>query len=206
MGIRVRCILAAAVAAGFALPPAAHAIDLNPFSAIKSAVEHAVEDRSSEDAAEDVEIKATITVDVIDEMGSDVISISADVYEQRVMLTGIVETLEQKNQATAVVRDIEGVKVLYNELRVVADVEREKGAVEGFVDDTVIETKIDGLLLDASGVYSRNYRWRSVHGHVYLLGRALSAAELEKALAVVRDIDGVQSLTNHVEVRPKEDE
>lgn len=181
------------------------ALDLNPLSAIKGAVEHAVEDRSSADAATDVKIKASIAAKVIDKMSSDVISITSDVYEQRVMLTGIVETAEQKEKAGELVKTVERVKWLFNELRVVSKVDREKGAVEGFVDDTVIETKIDAQLLDASGVNSRNYRWRSVHGHVYVLGRALSAAELEKVKQVIKGIEGIQSLTTHVQIRPKVD-
>ncbi|MBT8004296.1 MAG: hypothetical protein HN578_15395, partial [Rhodospirillales bacterium] len=60
----------------------APAIDLNPFGYIKGAVEAAVEDRSSGDIAKDLEIKAKITAEVVDKMGTDVISISADVYEQ----------------------------------------------------------------------------------------------------------------------------
>ena len=179
------------------------AFDLNPLSVIKGAVEHAVEDRSSEDAARDLEIKAGIAAEVIEKMGSDVISITTDVYEQNVMLTGIVEKAEQKTQAGKLAQGVKGVKKVFNELRVVPKVERDKGTVEGFVDDTVIETKIDGLLLDASGVNSRNYRWRSVHGHVYLFGRALSAAELDKARKTVKGIEGVRSLTTHVEVRAR---
>lgn len=196
-----------ALATVFSLLAAAPALalDLNPLSAIKGAVEHAVEDRSSADAATDVKIKASIAAKVIDKMSSDVIAITSDVYEQRVMLTGIVETAEQKQKAGELVKTVERVKRLYNELRVVTKVDREKGSVEGFVDDTVIETKIDAQLLDASGVNSRNYRWRSVHGHVFVLGRALSAPELEKVKQVIKGIDGIQSLTTHVEIRPKAD-
>jgi hyperosmotically inducible protein len=74
------------------------ALDLNPFSEIKSAVEAPVEDRSSDDIATDLRIKAAITADVIDAMGTDVISLSADVYEQDVMLSGSVDQEEQKNR------------------------------------------------------------------------------------------------------------
>ncbi|MBG02970.1 MAG: hypothetical protein CMM59_02700 [Rhodospirillaceae bacterium] len=175
----------------------------NPISVAKSAVEHAVEDRTSADATTDLAIKASIAAEVIDKMGSDVIAISSDVYEGRVMLTGIVETSSQKAQAGALAGKIEDVKTVYNELRVTPATKKEKGTVEGFVDDTVVETKIDALLLDAGGVNSRNFRWRSVHGHVYLLGRALSSAELTKAKRVVNGIEGVRSLTSHVEIRPK---
>ena len=181
------------------------AIELNPFSAIKSAVEAAVEDRSSADIAEDLRIKAAITVGVIDEMGTDVISISADVYEQDVMLTGSVEKKEQKRQAGGLTKAVEGVRKVYNEILVQKPLDKEKGAVENFVDDTVIESKINALLFDASGVSVTNFRWRSVGGRVFLFGRALSQEELDKAIAVVRDIKNVVAVRSRVKIRPKSD-
>ena len=180
-------------------------LDLNPFSVIKSAAEAAAEDRSSGDIAEDLRIKAAITADVISEMGTDVISISADVYEQDVMLSGSVEKKEQKLQAKKLTKAIEGVKKVYNEILVQKPVDKEKGAVENFVDDTVIENKVNALLLDASGVNVTNFRWRSVGGRVFLFGRALSKKEREKAVAVVKDIKNVVAVTSRVKVRPKSD-
>lgn len=197
----VRLSLVLALVAG--VPSAAAALDLNPLSAIKGAVEAAVEDRSSADIAKDLELKAKITADVIDKMGTVAASLSADVYEQDVMLTGIVDTDALKAQAGSLTKKVTGVKAVYNEIRVVKPVNKEKGAVEGFVDDTVIESKINALLLDASGVSVTNYRWRSVHGHVYLFGRALGDAELKKAIGVVKGIKGVQSVISRVKVRPK---
>ncbi|HEC14618.1 MAG TPA: BON domain-containing protein [Rhodospirillales bacterium] len=181
----------------------AQAIDLNPFSALKSAVEAAVEDRSSSDIAADLEIKAKITAAVIDKMGSDVISINADVYEQTVMLTGSVETAAQKEQAGKLSAATEGVKKTYNEIRVQKSIDKDKGMAESFVDDTIIESKINALLLDASGVNVTNFRWRSVDGHVYLFGRAFSQKERDKAARIVRGIKNVRSLTNRVMVRAK---
>ncbi|MBT3360251.1 MAG: BON domain-containing protein [Rhodospirillales bacterium] len=183
----------------------ATAFDLNPLSAIKSAVEAAAEDRSATDIAKDTSIKASIAASVIDEMGSDVISISADVYEQDVMLTGIVEAAEQKEQAGKLTKAVEHVKKVYNEVMVVKDVDRKKGTAEGFIDDSVIESKINALLLDASGVNVTNFRWRSVEGNVFLFGRSLSSEELKKAVAVVKDIKNVIDVTNRVKIKPKED-
>jgi hyperosmotically inducible protein len=182
----------------------ARAIELiNPFSIIKSAVEAAVEDRASEDIAKDLAIKATFTKDVISEMGTGVISIKADVYEQDVMLTGVVEDAKQKIQAAKLTRKIEDVKKIYNEIRVIKPVDKEKGVVENFVDDTVIETKINTLLLDGRGVNVTNFRWRSIGGHVYLFGRALSRAEKVKATKIVKDIKNVQSVKYLAKIRPK---
>lgn len=179
------------------------ALDLNPLSAIKGAVEAAVEDRSSSDIAADLKIKASIAANVIQKMVSDVISINADVYEQDVMLTGNVKTDDQKKQAETLTRGVEGVRKIYNEIVVVKPVEEKKGAVEGFVDDTVIESKINALLIDAKGVNVTNFRWRSNGGHVFLFGRALSQPELDKAVTVVKGIKNVTTVTNRVKVRPK---
>lgn len=183
----------------------AAALDLNPFSMIKSAVEAAVEDRSSEDIAKDLRIKAAIIADVIGEMGTDVISISSDVYEQDVMLTGSVEKDEQKKQAEKLTKAIEGVKKIYNGIIVKKPLDKEKGVAENFVDDTVIEGKINALLLDASGVNVTNFRWRLVGGKVFLFGRSLSKEELKKAIAVVTDIKNVAAATSRVKIRPKSD-
>ena len=198
---KLATILTAAVLAVAAAGPAA--AQFNPLSIIKGAVEAAVEDRSAEDIAKDTEIKTKITVDVIDKMGSEVISINADVYEQDVMLTGVVEDGALKTKAGKLAGGVEGVKKVINEIMVIKPVAQKKGAVEGFVDDTVIDGKINALLLDGKGVNVTNFRWRSVQGHVFLFGRALSGDERSKAASIVKGIEGVQSVTDRVKVRPK---
>ncbi len=181
----------------------AEAIDLNPFSIIKGAVEAAVEDRTSDDIKKDLKIKASLTAEVIDKMGKEVISISADVYEQDVMLTGVVEKAALKQQAETLTRAIEGVKKIFNEILIIKAIAKEKGAVENFVDDTVIEGKINALLLDGRGVNVTNFRWRSVGGKVFVFGRALSKPELSKAIAIIKGIKGVTKVTSRVKIRPK---
>jgi len=179
------------------------ALDLNPLSMIKGAVEAAIEDRSSNDIASDLAIKTKITAEVIDKMGSEVISINADVYEAQVMLTGAVENTTLKEKAGQLTRGIEGVKRLHNEILVIKAINKDKGAVENFVDDTVIESKINALLLDGGGVNVTNFRWRAVGGQVFLFGRALSSLERDKATKIVKGIKGVKSVTNRVFVRSK---
>ena len=199
--LRTVIALAALAAISVAVRPAA--AQFNPLSIIKGAVEAAVEDRSADDIAKDTEIKAKLTVEVIDKLGGEVISINADVYEQDVMLTGAVDKAEVKDKAAKLAAGVAGVKSVINEILVIKPVEQKKGAVEGFVDDTVIDTKINGLLLDGQGVNVTNFRWRSVQGHVFLFGRALSAAEKQKAVAIIKDIKGVLSVTDRAKVRPK---
>lgn len=181
----------------------ASALDLNPLSAIKGALEATVEDRSAGDIATDTKIKAKILATLVEKMGADVTGIDAIVYEQDVLLTGIADTLAQKTQAGTLTIVVDGVKRVINEIIVKRDIDKRKGAVEGFVDDTVIETKINALLLDAQGVNVTNFRWNSVHGRVFMFGRALSGQERTKAIDLVKGIAGVNGVTNHVKVRPK---
>ena len=193
--------LLAAFAVMLVIP--AQAIDLNSFSLIKSAVEAAAEDRSSGDIATDLKIKTAITAAIVDELGTDVISLNVDVYEQDVMLTGAVEDPKLKQKAGQLSKAAEGVKKTYNDILVIKSIDKEKGAVENFVDDTVIESKVDALLLDGTGVNVTNFRWRSVGGRVFLFGRALSNGELKKAIGIVKKIKNVTKVTSRVKVRPK---
>ena len=193
--------LLAAFAVMLVIP--AQAIDLNPFSLIKSAVEAAAEDRSSGDIATDLKIKTAITAAIVDELGTDVISLNVDVYEQDVMLTGAVEDPKLKQKAGQLSKAAEGMKKTYNDILVIKSIDKEKGAVENFVDDTVIESKVNALLLDGTGVNVTNFRWRSVGDRVFLFGRALSNGELKKAIGIVKKIKNVTKVTSRVKVRPK---
>ncbi|NWF39644.1 BON domain-containing protein [Mariprofundus sp. NF] len=179
------------------------AFDINPFGYIKDAVEAVAEDRSSSDIGKDAKIKASIVSTITDKMGTDVVSVSTDVYEQDVMLTGVVETSKQKQQAGSIAQSIKGVKKVYNEVIVHKKTDKDKGAVAGYVDDTVIEKKINALLLEGKSVNVTNFRWRSVGGHVFLFGRALSKTERSKATKIVKGIKGVSKVTSRVKVRSK---
>ena len=107
----------------------------------------------------DLEIKAKIAANVIDLMGSDVVSINAGIYEQDSMLIGSLETGKQKSQVGALAEATDDVKIVYNEIIIIKAVKEEKGVVENLVAESVIET---------------NFRRRAVGGHVFIFGRALS--------------------------------
>jgi hyperosmotically inducible protein len=177
----------------------------NPLSGIVGAIEAAAEDRSSGDIATDLKLKTAIVAALTDKLGKEGALIGVDVYEQDVMLTGSVSTAPLKAQANAVARAATGVKKTYNELLLDADLAKEsqKGAAQGFVDDTVIEKKINALFLEDKAINVTNFRWRSVKGHVFLFGRALSSAENARATEVARSIANVVSVVNRAKVKPK---
>jgi hyperosmotically inducible protein len=70
-------------------------------------------------------------------------------------------------------------------------------------DVLVISEKAQARLVGTAGVADVNYRTAAdSSGTVHIIGRARSQEEHDKALARVRDGDGVKKVIDYVEVRP----
>jgi len=135
-------------------------------------------------------------------MGSDVISINADVYEQDVMLTGVVETEDQRDTAEAIVGTVEGVKKIHNMIMVQSALDEEKGAVENFLDDSVIETKINegiffsytpsqspcGNLIELLGRRDIVIRELLKHRRPYLTDLSVLVADLQDSVKICAEL------------------
>jgi len=123
--------------------------------------------------------------------------VSSDVYEGRMMLTGSVKTQADRERVVALARNVRGVKVVYDDVQVTA-----AGGFGSSAKDALIEAKIKARLIGAKGIKSINFRWQSVNGTIYLIGRARTRNELDSVLAVIKDTDDVKSVVSHVEVVP----
>lgn len=155
------------------------------------------EDRSSEALKTDTQIALDINDVLLSNEYRDLFfEISTDVYEGRVMLTGTVKSAANRQRATELVKNVKGVKEIINEMQVTDDYNTGIAA-----NDLWIETKLKARLVGTEGVYSINYRWRSVRGTVYLIGAARSQSELSKTLEVIRSTDRVKRVVNHARVR-----
>jgi len=154
------------------------------------------EERRLYNIAEDYTIKSEITNKYFDE--TMLMEINTDVYEGRVMLTGAVTKAATKKKAELIARRVKGVREIFNEIQVTTN-----GGVNASTRDFSIEIKLKFNLLAAKGISSLNYRWRSVHGVVYLIGGAQSREELNKVIVLAREMDGVRKVVSHVRIRPK---
>ena len=168
-----------------------------PLGVPVGAVTTAAEDRTLGDAGTDLRIKSNILKAFADEAKGLLVDVSTDVYEGQVLLTGSVKKPEDRTKAEALTQKIEGVRQIFNEIQVT-----DQGGFSASAKDLTIETKLKANLLAARGVTSINYRWRSVNGVVYFLGRARSQEELDKVLALARETDGVKDVVSHVLVKP----
>ena len=181
----------AIVVAGFALAGCS-----SP-TMILDAATTVAEDRTMSQVATDVGLKIDINAKLLSNQYRDLfLDVNTNVYENRVMLTGSVETGSQKRRATLLVRGIKGVTKVINELQVTGD-----GTLTETANDLWIETKLKARLVGADGVSSINYRWRSVNGVVYFIGVAQNRRELAKVVRLARDTSHVNKVVTHVRIK-----
>lgn len=179
------------------------------------AAQAAFEDRITEDQVTDLKIASYLLKQLMSSDSNLALDVGIDVWEQRLLLTGGLDSAETINQVAALASADTRVKALYNELRLVSTSERDgrrqqaessdTSKVDGLkqtVNDYWLETKIKGQLIAASGVRSVNYRWRSVFNTVYIIGRASSQQELDTVIAIIQSTKGVRNVKNYIEIRP----
>ncbi|MFT5181338.1 MAG: osmotically-inducible protein OsmY [Alphaproteobacteria bacterium] len=182
------------------LPASAQLSDI--LLAPKTLIDRAIEARS----AQDIGIDNRIVVDVNAIMLEfTTLKASTEIYEQRLLVTGIFDDKALFVDFSAKVRAVEGVKELYWHVVFINAEAREKRKAEllGWDDVLVLNTKVGIDLIGTRGVADVNFRTAiDSFSTVYLLGRARSQNELDKALATVAKREGVAKVVNYAVVRP----
>ena len=175
----------------------------------------ALEDRTTEDQVTDTKIGTGILSRLSDKDKGLLLDVTADVWEQRVLLTGTLDDPQVKQEVVALVKEDSRVKVVYDELLIVSTEEKEKrrqekktqdsASKEGegdTVDDYWISGKIQAQLLSTKGITSVNYRWHTIQAVVYIIGRARSETELNQVLEICGNTKGVKQVKPFIEVKP----
>lgn len=157
-----------------------------------------VEERSILDARKDARIRLDIQALFIERDAAKLRDVTVEVYETAIMLTGTVADAATKTTAGALATSVNGAGLLHNEIQILTDPDQRDAAA-----DLAVETRIKKALREAEGVHSANMRWRCVNGSVYLFGRALSEAERDTALEIVRTTQGAKNVVDHMKVVPR---
>lgn len=181
---------------------------------LQETVGRVVQDRTGENQKLDADIHAGILNRIAGKDKSLLLDVSADVWEQRVMITGTLDDPSVRDEVLDLARQDNRIKEFHNHIQMVSKEEKEarrgqkeaheggqtdeKGGPGQAVNDFWIETKIKAKLLTTKGVISVNYFSRSVLNQVYVIGKANSPAEKELVLKTIREGKGVQSITEHI--------
>ncbi len=121
--------------------------------------------------------------------------LSTTVNQGRVLLTGVVQNPEDRVEAVRLVWQVKGVKQVINEIRV-----SDSEGLPGFVRDNWITTRLRTAMTFEKGVQSLNYSIDTVQGVVYLMGVAMSEAELNKVMSLARTIPNVKQVVSYVKM------
>lgn len=173
-------------------------------TAPKTLIDRAIEARSAADIKRDNEIVLKVNQAMVD-LGT--IKASTEIYEQRLLITGLFDDKATYDTFEKSVRAVKGVKRLYWHAvylpKEEQEARRKAGTLLDWADVLAMETKAKGRLIGTAGVADVNFRVAAdAFGTIYLLGRARSKEEQAKALARARDGEGVNKVVNYVDVRP----
>ena len=151
------------------------------------------EERGFEGSVEDSKIKTDITTAYIDKGFTLFHEVQITVTEGRVVLTGSVDLPETRVDAVQLAWQTPGVRQVLDELQVA-----EASGFGSGVNDAWIANKLRTQLMFNNDVKNINYTIDVVNGTVYLMGIAQDQTELDRVIALARDMSDVKKVVNHV--------
>jgi len=157
-----------------------------------SAAYTASQERSLGAAIDDTTITTKINAGLVAAGASLFTSVDVNCVEGRVMLTGVVNTPADREQAGQIARNVRGVREVINELQITG------GGFSRSAGDALISSKLRTQLIGDGEVASRNYEISTVNAVIYLFGIAQNQQELDRVLNHARSISGVKDVVNHV--------
>lgn len=177
---------------------------LDVISAPKTLFDRAIEARSTSDIVKDNKIVIAVNA-IMAKMKT--IKASTEIYEQRLLITGLFDDKKLYNKFRSEVKKIKNIKKLYWHVRYMSEKEQAKRkkakSMIGWGDAIVLDTKVGLALVGKRKVADVNYRVAAdAFSHVYIIGRARSKNELKIALAAARGVKTARKVINYVVVRP----
>ena len=154
------------------------------------------EERSFNNFVEDTIIVAQLKNAYFSNNEKIFFNVSVEVTEGRVLLTGSVEQIDERIEATKLAWGIEGVNEVINEIQISND----EGILD-YADDLIMKTKINAKLLLDKDILNLNYSVEVVNSVVYLIGIAQSQEELDSVINISKSTFGVQNVINYVRLK-----
>lgn len=117
------------------------------------------------------------------------------VDQGRVLLTGIVQNPDHRVEAVRLVWQVEGVKQVINEIRV-----DESAGFVSYANDAWISANMRTSMTFDRNILSINYSIDTVDGTVYIMGVARDQAELDRVIALAKNIRGVKQVVSYAKM------
>lgn len=138
-------------------------------------------------------IEAKLTDKFIQRNASLASGITKSVSDGAVLMTGKVETQEQKILATRLAWEINGVKEVVNEIQVVSG-----KSLKTTAKDLAASAQLRAALIGDQEISSLNYSIDVVNGIVYLSGVAADEKERERVIAHAQALRFARQVVNYI--------
>ena len=153
----------------------------------------AVDRRTSGAQLDDEAIELRAANQIRSNLGTRV-RVSVTSYNRQVLLTGEVPNLQDKQRVEEVVKAVDSVTSVVNELAVL-----NSPSLMDRSADILLTGRIKAMLLDASDLQSNAFKVVTERNTVYLMGR-VTQREADRATEVVRSAPGVQKVVRLLEI------
>lgn len=126
-------------------------------------------------------------------------NIEVQVKDSVVTLRGDAGSLAQKELATEYARDVSGVKAVNNEM-IVTNGREKKQTIGQKIDDASITAQVKMILLYHRDTSALNTKVETERGIVSLYGKASSLSEVNLAIKLANEVNGVRSVRNRMTI------
>ena len=157
------------------------------------------EDRSIGEFVDDAIIKTVIKNAYFDQNEILFFDIDVEVSQARVLLTGTVENIDLKIEATRIAWGVNGVQTVINEIQI-----SNSDNILNYADDLVISTKVKGKLILNENINSLNYSVETVNKLVYIIGIASNQDERDLVVDTAKEVFGVQEVIDYITIKNNE--
>ena len=152
-------------------------------------------DRSIGEYVDDVLIKAILKNSYFDQSEKIFFNVDVEVSQGRVLLTGTVDNIDLRIEATRIAWGVKGVQTVINEIQI-----SESDNILNFADDLVISTKVMAKIMLDEDVNSLNYNIETVNKIVYIIGISGSSDEKQKVIDLSKEVFGVEEVVDYITI------
>ena len=141
----------------------------------------------------DTVIKAKLTDKFIKNDASLVTGVESSVSNGAVLMTGKLDTQDQKILATRLAWEIKGVKEVINEVQIVSD-----KSLKTTAKDLAASAQLRAALIGDQEISSLNYSIDVINGIVYLSGVAANEKERERVITHAQALRFAKKVVNYI--------
>ncbi len=152
-------------------------------------------DRSVGEYVDDVLIKTVLKNSYFDQSEKIFFNVDVEVSQGRVLLTGTVDNIDLRIEATRIAWGVKGVQTVINEIQI-----SENDSILNFADDLVISTKVKAKIILDEEVNSLNYNIETVNKIVYIIGISGSSDEKQKVIDLSKEVFGVEEVVDYITI------